>query len=88
MFQVKYKGVTFSRDTKLPHRLNFIENGKTVNSCDVPSSTITGLEVVKKGIIIECGEKRYKFVYYDPKNWQLIDVTPQQEVKPVRKEGK
>ncbi len=89
MLQVKHKGVIFSQDSKLPHRLNFVDNGKTVNSCDVPGPGITGLDVIgKKGIIIGCGEKKYKFVYYDMKNWQLIDVTPQTEVKPVRKEGK
>jgi len=88
MLEVKHKGVTFSQDSKLPHRFNFVDNGKIINSCDVPGGGITGMEAGKKGIMIQSGDKKYKFVYYDVKNWQLIDITPQQEVRAIRKEGK
>jgi len=72
MLEVVYKNISFTQSEKNPNRLIF--NG---NHCEIPGPPITGLKSDRGGIVIECGDERFRFVLNGPKEWSLIDITPQ-----------
>jgi hypothetical protein len=76
MFEAIHKGITFIQDKKKPSRLHFAGS-----CCDVPGSAITGLRAEKKCIIIESEEDKYILTYNGPKNWSLIDISPQTSIQ-------
>lgn len=75
MLEVVHKNITFIQSEKNPNRLLF--NG---NHCEIPSQAITALKPDRGGIIIECGEEKFRFVLNGHREWSLIDITPQSVV--------
>lgn len=72
MLDVFHKNIIFTQSENIPNRLIF--NGL---HCDVPVAAIMGLKSERVYILIECGEDIFRFILNGPKEWSLIDITPQ-----------
>lgn len=77
--KIKHKGIIFERDKRLKFRLNFAGN-----SCNIPSKEITRLIDREDYILIKCGKETYRMEFKDPKNWMIIDISPNEAIKEKR----
>lgn len=83
MLEVVHKGIIFTQDIKLPSRLRFAGN-----FCDIPVRAITGIKSERNSIIIECEGGKFSLNYNGPKDWSLVDISPQDILKDKSIENK